>query len=1131
MPEEKGMSTGMTDVLGGSTIAGLSPTDLQQGLLSSVIYKTPCAVATTANHALSGLSAIDGYTPSADDRVLVWQQTDASENGIYLAASGAWSRALDFNGNYDATVGTQVFVINGSTHALGQFYVSAIGTIGTDDTTFAEKADASASAVLNALLIVDGAGSGLDSDKLDGQHGTYFLDRTNHTGEQAISTVTGLQAALDLKAPLASPTFTGVPAGPTAAPGTNTTQFSTTAFVAAAITALSLGTMSQQAAADYSTTASIAATYLTQANAAATYQPVDGDLSAIAALAGTTGFLIKTAANTWALDTSTYLTTASAAASYQPLAAVLTGTTASFTSALETKLNGIEALADVTDTANVTAAGALMDSEVASLSGVKTLTVPDSATISAYGATVTAAVDAAAARAVLGVGTGTGDLISTNNLSDLTDASAARTNLGLVIGTDVAPVASPTFTGTITLPSGAWASTGEVGIGTAATSSGFLSIERSAGAAANGEIYTTDGTQWARFNTNTSALAYNGLVAAGDHTIIFSAGTVDTGGLTIGPWTAGTKGIRIDDSGYVGLGTSPDAPLHVAGADSGMIAHIAGATRSIRIGADGTGSIIEGVDNTGIGSYQPLTIGGSDVRLTVSSVEIARVTSAGLGIGAGASFYFPDGSYQRSAFVSVFNYLTDAQIAAVQNSATSAAISGLAAAINGALASGVRLAFPPGYYWVDDNITLASAGNVAIIGAGMLLTKFIFTSTTAGEAGVLIDHGTQSTTGYNCELCDFSVWSPGASQTNNDGVTVASYKGYTNIFTGPKLSNILVCGMTDLDAGPGAYTYYWRNGFKINAGYAQMNRLYAFGKDESNPAAGISGSNMDAGIWLIDSTDWCLSEWRTIFANYGVKISVTSATGAAPNNSEGSRIKDGTALACNMGVYASDQDYGGPQHVISSNHFATYKRGVQTEGLYDVAVFANQFQRREDGYSVTDYVSVSLANGASSGCSRAFVHDNAMSDVIYIAVTNASGTGATVTLTHGTLGNAVAVGASIVVSGMNPAGYNGTYTVTASTTTTTSYSHTESGAFVSGGVIRQQNSYMCLVGTMASAVQIHHNVGDNMYNGINMQGGAVNRGIRWEANTLRNVVNEITDDGSSSINTPAPSATTLTMGL
>ena len=47
----------------------------------------------------------------------------------------------------------------------------------------------------------------------------------------AQSGVTNLTADLALKAPLASPTFTGVPAGPTAAVGTNTTQLATTAFV------------------------------------------------------------------------------------------------------------------------------------------------------------------------------------------------------------------------------------------------------------------------------------------------------------------------------------------------------------------------------------------------------------------------------------------------------------------------------------------------------------------------------------------------------------------------------------------------------------------------------------------------------------------------------------------------------------------------------------------------------------------------------------------------------------------------------------------------------------------------------------------------------------------------------------
>lgn len=62
---------------------------------------------------------------------------------------------------------------------------------------------------------------------------TTLLDRANHTGSQAQSTVTNLVTDLAAKAPLASPTLTGIPAAPTAAPGTNTTQIATTAFVEA----------------------------------------------------------------------------------------------------------------------------------------------------------------------------------------------------------------------------------------------------------------------------------------------------------------------------------------------------------------------------------------------------------------------------------------------------------------------------------------------------------------------------------------------------------------------------------------------------------------------------------------------------------------------------------------------------------------------------------------------------------------------------------------------------------------------------------------------------------------------------------------------------------------------------------
>lgn len=54
-----------------------------------------------------------------------------------------------------------------------------------------------------------------------------------HPASHPQSMIEGLATALAAKAPLASPTFTGAPSGPTAAVGTNTTRLATTAFVQA----------------------------------------------------------------------------------------------------------------------------------------------------------------------------------------------------------------------------------------------------------------------------------------------------------------------------------------------------------------------------------------------------------------------------------------------------------------------------------------------------------------------------------------------------------------------------------------------------------------------------------------------------------------------------------------------------------------------------------------------------------------------------------------------------------------------------------------------------------------------------------------------------------------------------------
>ena len=70
-----------------------------------------------------------------------------------------------------------------------------------------------------------------------------------------------------------------------------------------------------------------------------------------------------------------------------------------------------------------------------------------------------------------------------------------------------------------------------------------------------------------------------------------------------------------------------------------------------------------------------------------------------------------------------------------------------------------------------------------------------------------------------------------------------------------------------------------------------------------------------------------------------------------------------------------------------------------------------------------------------------------------IATTAASGDGATATITFATQTAAIPVGASVVVAGVTPAGYNGTFTVTASSTTTVSYANTTTGAQTVAGTV------------------------------------------------------------------------------
>ena len=96
---------------------------------------------TTTNHWLSGLAAIDGFTPSADDCILIAGQSSAAATAYLCAASGAWARATDLDATAELIAGITVYVKQGSTKANTQWVLTFSGTanLGTTAQTWTQS--------------------------------------------------------------------------------------------------------------------------------------------------------------------------------------------------------------------------------------------------------------------------------------------------------------------------------------------------------------------------------------------------------------------------------------------------------------------------------------------------------------------------------------------------------------------------------------------------------------------------------------------------------------------------------------------------------------------------------------------------------------------------------------------------------------------------------------------------------------------------------------------------------------------------------------------------------------------------------------------------------------------------------
>ena len=201
---DAGVQVNRVDQLAAATnpVTGVTPTadthfaikSYVDGVAQGLDIKDSVKVATTANITLSGTQTIDGVAVSADERVLVKNQSTASQNGLYLCKASTWARTDDLAAGVDAA-GMFTFVEQGSTQADEGFVCSSdrgSAVVGTNNLAFTQF---SGGGNLTAGDGLDKSGNEFSVDHKS--NGGIVIESTEMAVDLGASSITGTLAVGD----------------------------------------------------------------------------------------------------------------------------------------------------------------------------------------------------------------------------------------------------------------------------------------------------------------------------------------------------------------------------------------------------------------------------------------------------------------------------------------------------------------------------------------------------------------------------------------------------------------------------------------------------------------------------------------------------------------------------------------------------------------------------------------------------------------------------------------------------------------------------------------------------------------------------------------------------------------------